>query len=336
MSDDLEPISPADALDAYLAQRQAEVSDQTLQTHRYRLEQFVEWCDEQAITNLNDLSGRDIHAYRIERQAQDLKLVSIQGQISTVRVFLRFCASIDAVDSSLPSKIILPTVSLGEGVNEETIDASRAEHILEYLDRYSYASRDHVVMLLLWSTGMRMGAIRAIDLGDLDLEDESFKLVHRPDEDTPLKNGIRSERWVAISSDVARIIGDYIEGPRIETEDNYGRKPLLTTSQGRAHGTTIRAAVYSVTRPCEVGQPCPHDRDISTCEATNFDEASKCPSSKSPHKFRSGAITNHLLGDVPVDVVSDRMDVSERVLDRHYDRRTQREKMKQRREHLFD
>jgi hypothetical protein len=50
--------------------------------------------------------------------------------------------------------------------------------------------------------------------------------------------------------------------------------------------------------------------------------------------MRSDAMTAHLLEDLPSEIVSERIDVSQKVLDRHYDRRTKRERMEQRRKYL--
>ncbi|EMA36864.1 integrase family protein [Halobiforma nitratireducens JCM 10879] len=47
-------------------------------------------------------------------------------------------------------------------------------------------------------------------------------------------------------------------------------------------------------------------------------------------------ITYQLREDIPKKVVSDRCDVSSDVLERHYDRRTDREKMEQRRDFIED
>lgn len=62
--------------------------------------------------------------------------------------------------------------------------------------------------------------------------------------------------------------------------------------------------------------------------------ASKCPDSVAPHAIRRGAITHYLAEDTPAKVVSDRMNVSQDVIDEHYDHRSEREKMEQRREFL--
>lgn len=335
MSNDLDPLNPEAAVDLYLDHRQDEVSDATMQSHEYRLRAFLDWCEENDITNMNELGGRDLHAYRVDRRDDsNLKPVTLQGQLSTLRVFLRFCASIDAVPEGLAAKVLLPTVGGDEDVSESTLDPARAEAALDYLSRYQYASRPHVTLLLLWRTGMRTGAVRSIDLDDLELDDGAVHLTHDPDTDTPLKNGVNGKRWVALRRSTARAVGDYTEGPRIEIEDDFGRDPLLTTNKGRASRSTVRDTAYRWSRPCVLGDPCPHDRDPDDCEGMVYDKASKCPSSRSPHDWRSGAITAYLLDDTPTEIVSERMDVSQKVLGKHYDRRTAREKMEQRRDYL--
>lgn len=113
--------------------------------------------------------------------------------------------------------------------------------------------------------------------------------------------------------------------------DENGREPLIATEQGRIATTTIRETAYKVTRPCYYTGECPYDRVIEDCEATNYGSYSRCPSSVSPHSIRRGAITNHLTEDVPEKVVSDRMNVSLDVLDKHYDKRPEEVKLKQRR-----
>jgi len=335
MTDDLEPLAPEAGKDLYLEHRRGEVSESTLQSHRYRLTEFVDWCEENGITNLNDLTGRDLHSYRVDRrESDDLEPVTLQGQLSTLRVYLRFCASVDAVGEDLHEKILLPTVSGDEQASRSTLAPDRAQSILEYLDTYQYASRRHVLLTLLWQTGLRMGSARAIDLDDYDPDSPGVELVHRPDQDTPLKNKERGERWVALRGSTADVVDDYIAGPRKDVTDDYNREPLLTTAQGRVSTSCIQDSVYTITRPCEYGE-CPHsDYDPATCEFTKRAKASTCPSSRSPHDVRSGAITAHLLDDVPIEVVSGRMDVTQSVLGRHYDRRSEREKMEQRREHL--
>ena len=54
----------------------------------------------------------------------------------------------------------------------------------------------------------------------------------------------------------------------------------------------------------------------------------------SPHDIRRGSITHFLTEDVPEKVVSDRMNVGQNVLDKHYDKRSEEVKVEQRRGYL--
>lgn len=190
-------------------------------------------------------------------------------------------------------------------------------------------------MALLWHTGIRTGTAQALDMTDLDAERERLRIRHRPDTETPLKNAEAAGRYITLSAEVTEVLAAYISESRHAVSDEYGREPLLTTKRGRLAKNSIRRSVYAATRPCATGRDCPHSKDPETCEAAQrTNDACKCPSSVSGHPVRRGSITHFLRRDVPEKVVSDRMNVSQDVLDEHYDRRTEDEKAEQRRQFL--
>nr|WP_309484942.1 tyrosine-type recombinase/integrase [Halorhabdus salina] len=346
---DLDPISPAEAVEMYHNAMKDEHADATRQGERYRLKAFLEFCDEEEIENLNSLSGRDLYKFRIWRREGHgddrgpVKLVTLKGQLATVRRFLRFAADIDAVDPELFEQLNLPTMKNGEDVSNTTLSPERAIEILDYLEGAYPATRQHLIVLLLWETGARTGAVRGLDLEDVDLDGDhprfsgpAVHFVHRPEQGTPLKNQNKGSRWNRISEKAAAYIEDYLEYHRHDVTDDYGRDPLLTTEYGRPAGNTFRTALYRVTRPCWRNEECPHDRDPYECDATKLDKAAQCPSARSPHDVRSGRVTYYRREDVPRQVVQDRLDASDRILDRHYDRRSDREQAEQRSNHLPD
>ena len=216
------------------------------------------------------------------------------------------------------------------------LETDDAEAMLAYLERYEYASINHVTATLLWHTMLRMGSVRALDIKDYDPEEQSLRLRHRPDTGTPLKNKREGEQIIAVSGEVCLVLDDWIREQRPQVMDDYGRNPLLTTRNGRVAKSTLRTYCYQMTRPCKYGQECPHDRDTADCAALETGGASKCPSSVSPHPFRRGAITHYLQSDVPETVVGDPANVTPDVIDQHYDQRSQKEKMEQRRGYLDD
>lgn len=205
------------------------------------------------------------------------------------------------------------SLSKDERVNTQNLISERTETILEDLDRYRFASTDHVMFLFLWRTAARLGAIRSLDLDDLYLDSEDRERLrtalqaegihtsvveevledielpvlwfrHRPDSDTPLKSREDGECVVNIREGTATVLREYIQVNRPDIEDDYGRNPLLATrsGSGRRSKSNIRNWVYVLTQPCEFGDPCPHDRDPETCEAREQGHGSKCPSSRSP------------------------------------------------------
>jgi len=329
----LEPITPEKALELYLADRETELAKATIYSHKSRLGHFVRWCEEEDITNLNTLTGRKMQEYRLWRRREgDLSKATEKTQMDTLRVFIKWLETIEGAEPDLHQKVRSPDLTPDENTREIMLEKEDAEAVLAYFSKFAYASIKHVTIALLWRTMMRRGALRALDVDDYHPDDQYLEVKHRPETGTPLKNDEGGERLISLSGDLCTIIDDWIETNRHEVTDEYERQPLLTSSYGRVHTGTIQKYCYMATRPCVYANTCPHDKAVESCEAIHHDKASKCPSSRSPHALRRGSITAHLQDDVPEKAISDRAQVSQDVLEQHYDNRSSREKMEQRRE----
>ena len=96
---ELEPIDPDTALELYLTDRESNLSQATIYSHRSRLGHFVRWCDQQDITKLNTLTGRQLHRYRLWRRDDgDLSATTEKTQMDTLRVFIKIKADTSGLD----------------------------------------------------------------------------------------------------------------------------------------------------------------------------------------------------------------------------------------------
>ncbi|MDZ7700592.1 MAG: site-specific integrase [Halobacteriales archaeon] len=103
---ELDPIEPGNALKLYLADRGGNLSEATITSHRSRLSTFVEWLDEQGIDNLNDLTGRMVKEYQLQRREETgWATVTEKTQMDTVRVFVRWAEGIEAVENDLSERM---------------------------------------------------------------------------------------------------------------------------------------------------------------------------------------------------------------------------------------
>jgi integrase len=221
-------------------------------------------------------------------------------------------------------------------VRDATIAPERAQEIIEYFGKYQYATDRHVLFYFLYHTGIRIGTARALDVEDWNPEESKLHVVHRPDTGTTLKNGEKGQRAINITRpDLYDALSDYIKENRQEITDEYGRKPLFPTRQGRASTQTLRLYIQHMTQPCVLSGECPHNKEPADCEARRkVRESYGCPSAVSPHPIRRSAIVDHLNKDVPKEILEKRMNVSQRVLEAHYDPRSETAKADVRRKYL--
>jgi site-specific recombinase XerD len=324
-------------VDRWLDRASLDKADQTIADYGRQLGHFVRWCESEEIDAVSDLRPWDVEAYDTHRRARDLATITLRNELMTLRQVLRYAATLELVPQTVPDAIDPPDVSPRERTNDTFLSPDDAVALLRSYrggaeGRYC---RVHAFLELAWWTGARMGALRGLDLADVDYGEGFVHFQHRPEQDTPLKNGADGERIVGISDDVIQALQQYVREERPEVTDDYGRKPLFSTLRGRCGTNTIRNTSYFATVPCRV-RDCPHGKERATCEWYSITKGSRCPSSVSPHPIRSGSIMWQLNRGLRADVVADRVNASVDVIERYYDKVNQLDEFRERREQHLD
>ena len=77
MTNELEPLVPSGATEMFFAERRGQVAERTVQADEYRLRHVIRWTKENGIDNMNDLTGRTLHKFRLwQKEDGDLDKVS--------------------------------------------------------------------------------------------------------------------------------------------------------------------------------------------------------------------------------------------------------------------
>lgn len=329
---DLEEKAPADAREEYLDYKEREESKSTADTYRPRIQGFVDWCEENGIDTMNDIDSEildDFYKYR--RTERSLSESSLESYQKTLKRFIRYCGQKKRwTRRNLYQSVEVPDVSEQKRSRDDELQHSRAKKIVKHLGVYDAYRRPHLTLTLFADTGMRKCTLRSLDLDDYNSDESVLELRHRPDKGTRLKNGYDSERNIIISEYAAEVLEGYVERRRNSVTDEFGRQPLLATNQGRLCDSAIQKYVYRATQPCLLSNNCPSGRELSECEARRSNEkASQCPHSLSPHPIRRGYITQMKRNGHTPGEIRHRCDVSEGVVDAHYDARDKTERAKQ-------
>lgn len=318
---DPEDFTPREAVKRYLRRREPDSTKRSIRGWEYRLKLFVEWCESVNIETVGEFRRYDIDEY-YELRASEIAPATLEGEMWTLKKLIEFLESLGAVDDGLSKAVRIPDLDPEDRSNDTKLHTEDALALLRFYrsDEKRYGTRAHAFLELAWFTGARQGGLRALDLRDVELGDDPYLYFrHRPDTETPLKNKLGGERPVALTKTIASVLRTYMRKYRYDVHDDHGRQPLLASARGRPGSNTVRVWSYKATLPC-LYEPCPHGREREYCELTDQAHVSKCPSSRSPHQIRTGAITWLLNQGWPPEDVAERVNASVKTIQQHYDK----------------
>jgi integrase/recombinase XerC len=168
------------------------------------------WCDQQSLHDWSQLDHGHVRAFAARSHAGGLSPASVQRRLSAVRSFYRFlqreglAAHNPAMDVRAPKRPRrLP----------RTLDADQMARVLEpppgqKAGHDALLLRDLAIMELLYSSGLRLAELVALNLGALDLADRTVRVTGKGRKTRIVPVGSKAvvalKRWLRERSALAR------------------------------------------------------------------------------------------------------------------------------------
>jgi integrase/recombinase XerD len=173
-------------------EREKNLSDRTLRAYESDLTQFRVHMD---AADLPNITSDDLEDFVAKLGTEPYRDTSIRRKVAALKVFFRFLEDSGVVTESparklkikQPSEARVPNVLTPKELKalliapKRQIDdlAKRQDETPGGRNRYFCAIRDNVIIELLFSTGVRIGELVALDVGDVDLEARRLRITGR-------------------------------------------------------------------------------------------------------------------------------------------------------------
>jgi site-specific recombinase XerD len=211
------------AIDRFLAS--PSLAESTRRAYAADLRRFGDWLEERG-TAVEEIDVRALVDYASElgRARNGLAPATIARNLAAVRSFLRFTLG--------PNRV--PDASLGPRRPQRLPEAPKREEIEAIVDALAadgpLGLRNHALVELVYSAGLRSAEAVGLDLADIDFEQEHVRVRG--------KGG--KERVVPLGEEAAHIVARYLREARPELARGANDALFLSTRGRRLDTSTLR------------------------------------------------------------------------------------------------
>jgi integrase/recombinase XerC len=135
---------------------------------------LIKYCDRQGIADWSALDSQHVRTFAAHSHAAGLAPRSIQRRLSAVRSFCNYLVRERALSANPGHEIRAPKAAKRL---PHTLDADQMARLLDVPPGNALLARDHALMELLYSSGLRLAELVGLDLIDLDLADRTVRLL---------------------------------------------------------------------------------------------------------------------------------------------------------------
>lgn len=163
-------------IEAFLSHLQLErrLSPHTVSAYRRDLDCLSAFCDAEDIGGWRELKTHHLRRFAANSHAHGLSPRSIQRRLSGVRSFLRYLVREGELSSNPGVAISAPRAPQRL---PNTLDVDQMGRLLEIRGDDPITNRDRAMLELLYSSGLRLGELVGLDLGDVDLAENLVRVT---------------------------------------------------------------------------------------------------------------------------------------------------------------
>lgn len=204
----------------YFLERDKRLSQNTLQSYKRDIEQYITYLHEINVQNLSNTNKTTIIAYLLHLQKKGRATSTISRNLASIRSFYQYVAKNKIIELDPTADLESPKV---EKKLPQILSTQEVELLLEQpkcVDLKGF--RDKAMLELLYATGIRVSELICLNLLDTNLEMGFIKC----------NKGTR-ERMIPMGSIAIAAVQDYITKARALLIQNVDEKALFVNINGR-------------------------------------------------------------------------------------------------------
>jgi len=224
-------------------------SDKTLEAYNYALNQFLEYLQEvDVLTNqIEDIELNDIRPFLGWLSDKGYNKSSLKLKISAVKSFFKFAHRRRLITKNNAS--LVPTPKLDKKLPSFLLK-DEVIRVLDSLDtKDPVKARNHALIEILYSSGLRISEALNIKLFDIDLSRKSVRVMGKG----------KKERVVPIGSKATESLKNYMKLRTLLTKNKQENSLFLTKNGTRLHPVDAYRIINKLLRSVtESPQKSPH------------------------------------------------------------------------------
>ncbi len=196
------------------------LSPNTLMSYQRDIEQYISYLQDKNVGNIRESNKTTISTYLAYQDKQGRAVTTISRSLASIRAFYRFLISHDFMKGNPTIGLVSPKV---EKKIPQILSVEEVEILLSQPQKMGLKGvRDRAMLELLYSTGIRVSELIALDVSDLDLEKAMLKCCHS-----------QRERKIPIGRGCIELMKEYLETIRPFMLREKSERALFVNTNGK-------------------------------------------------------------------------------------------------------